>query len=100
MKTCRIVSNFFASTLQLTVIIMTIGLYVKAVSPNLNEDKKFDTSKVPFGVWHMVNIYQYWIFLEFISYFTSFFVIMVTLLIASLCHLKIERVLKVPAGLV
>jgi len=48
----------------------------------------------------MYNIYQYWVLLEIISFFMNFFGIILTLLFASLYHLKVMRTLKVPEGLV
>jgi O-antigen/teichoic acid export membrane protein len=36
--TWRIISNFIASVAQLTVIIISIGLYVNAFRPTKNED--------------------------------------------------------------
>lgn len=99
MMTWRIVTNFVASIVQLSFIIITIGFYVDAFAPKLNSDNKtYSPSSLPFGAWHMANVYQYWVFLEVISFFTNFVVIMLALLSASLSHLKIERVLKVPAG--
>jgi len=45
----------------------------------------------------MVNIYQFWVFLEIISFFTNFAGIILTLFMSSYWHLKIMRVLKIPA---
>lgn len=100
MRTWRIVTNFIASISQLTIIITTIGLYVNSFAPKLNPDKtSYGPSLLPLGAWHMMNVYQYWVFLEIISFFANFFAIMMTLLVASLSHKKVERIMKVPAGL-
>lgn len=48
----------------------------------------------------MVNIYQYWVILEIIAFFTNFIAIMITLFVASFWHHKIKRSLTVPLALV
>ena len=100
MTTWRISINFIASMIQLTVNIISIGWYVNAFTPKKNADATISSpSCLPFGVWHMVNIYQFWVLVEIISFFTNFVAIMLTMFVSSLTHLKIEKVFKVPAAL-
>jgi hypothetical protein len=97
LTTWRITLNFIASVSQLTLIIISIGLYIKAFGDKKNEDGTIASpSSLPLGVWHMVNIYQFWVFLEIISFFTNFAGIILTLFMSSCWHLKIMRVLKIP----
>jgi hypothetical protein len=56
LPTWRIILNFIASVMQLTIIIISIGYYVKSFSPKILDDGSKFTS-LPLGVWHMVNIY-------------------------------------------
>lgn len=56
--TWRIIFNFIASVIQLTVIILSIRWYGNAFKLTTNEDGTVtDISSLPLGVWHMVNVY-------------------------------------------
>lgn len=97
LTTWRITFNFVASVSQLTVIIISIGLYINSFGPKKNKDGTIAAPPcLPLGVWHMVNIYQFWVFLEIISFFTNFAGVILTLFMSSCWHLKVMRVLKIP----
>jgi hypothetical protein len=81
-------------TYQVTIII-ALGWYTEA----LREINK-DFPELPnLGAFHMLNIYQYWIFLEIVTYYMNFAGIIINLASASICHLKMEKVLKVPLAM-
>jgi len=48
----------------------------------------------------MVNIYQFWVILEFIAFFTNFAAIIFTLFVSSCWHHKTKRSLTVPLALI
>ena len=101
LTTSRIIINFICSMIQLSVIIVSIGLYVKSFAPKTNEDGSISKqSYLPLGVWHMVNIYQFWVMLEIIAFFTNFVAIIFTLFVSSFWHHKTKRTLTVPLALV
>jgi hypothetical protein len=76
-------------------------MYVKVFAPvSIKAGTVTEPSCLPLGVWHMVNIYQYWVILEIIAFFTNFIAIMITLFVASFWHHKIKRSLTVPLALV
>ena len=100
-STWRIILNFIGSMMQLSLIIVSIGLYVKSFAPKTNEDGSISKqSYLPLGVWHMVNIYQFWVMLEIIAFFTNFVAIIFTLFVSSFWHHKTKRTLTVPLALV
>jgi hypothetical protein len=74
---------------------------VKSFAPKTNEDGSISKqSYLPLGVWHMVNIYQFWVMLEIIAFFTNFVAIIFTLFVSSFWHHKTKRTLTVPLALV
>jgi len=74
-------------------------LHLKSTMMVLNLD-----SKLPKGMWHIVNFSQYWVVLEIIAFFSNFVGIMLTLFFSSCVsnwqHCSVKRTLTVPLGLV
>ena len=98
---CRINLNFIASVSYLVVIIITIGLYMTAFAETENKDDTITTaSSQPISVWHMTNGYQFWVFLEIITFFTNFLGVILALSVISINHPTIKRSLTVPMALV
>ena len=98
---CRIIMNHLASLAHLIVVIISISLYKEAFAQKINTDgTKGAPSCLPKGVWHMVNVFQFWVLLEIIAFFSNILGIMVTVFFLSFNHSSLKRNLRVPLALV
>ncbi len=83
------------------VIIITIGLYKEPFADTYYKDgTKAAPSCLPDGVWHMVNIYQFWALIEIVSFFSNFVGIIIALSFISILRPALKRTLIVPLALV
>ncbi len=73
---------------------------MEAFSVATNEDGTIAAAScLPKGPWYMVNIYQYWVFLEISMFFSNYLGIILTLAVLSFKPPAIKRCLTVPIAL-
>jgi len=96
--TLRRIFLFAASILYLVVIISALGSYTK----EMEVIRKTMLATIPqkLSGWYMLNIYQFLIVLEIVTYLMNFVGIILMLATSSWNHLKKEKVLKVPLSLI
>ena len=98
---CRLIINYLASGANSIIIIVTISLYQQAFAQKINTDgTKASSLCLSNGVWHMVNVYQFWVLLEIIAFFSNILGMIVALIPLNVMHSAIKRSLRVPMALV